>query len=328
MHSLHPQARTTPAVRQEIARSPEPTGVLAQRFSVSTETIRKWRQRGVADCQDRSSRPHTLPRKATAEERAIVCALRQATGFALDDLTFVVSHFLPHLNRDAVYRILKAEGLGRLPPARQTQRKSGPFKDYDLGFVHMDIKHLPKLRTANGESRKRSLYVAIDRCSRWVHLAVKDDELTTSALAFLKEAIAAFPFKVTHVLTDRGSCFTADGFEDACRKLKVQHRMTKPYMPQTNGLVERFNARVQREVLGITISSHRDLEILLTGFNQAYNRRRQRVLQGASPEQVVQRRLAAEPKLANRRYKPPDSDALPPALRVVAHAKKVSHPDT
>jgi hypothetical protein len=92
--------------------------------------------------------------------------------------------------------------------------------------------------------------------------------------------------------------------------------------------VERFNGRVQREVLGITIYSHRDLETLLKGFNQAYNRRRQRVLKGASPEQVVQRRLAAEPKLANRRYKPPDSDALPPALQVVAHAKEVSHPDT
>ena len=315
MHSLHPQARTTPAVRQEIARSTEPTGVLAQRFSVSTETIRKWRKRGAQDCQDHSSRPHKLPWKATEEERAIVCALRQATGFPLDDLTFIVTHFLPHLNRDAVYRILKAEGLGRLPPAQQRQRKSGTFKDYDLGFVHIDIKHLPKLRTANGESRKRFLYVAIDRCSRWVHLAVKDDELATSAVAFLKEAVRAFPFKITHVLTDRGSCFTADGFEEACRQLKVEHRTTKPYTPQTNGLVERFNGRVQREVLGITIYSHRDLETLLKGFNQAYNRRRQRVLKGRSPGEVVRSRLAAEPKLANRRYKPPDSDALPPALQ-------------
>ena len=93
----------------------------------------------------------------------------------------------------------------------------------------------------------------------------------------------------------------------------------------TGGL--RFNGRVQREVLGITIYSHRDLETLLKGFNQAYNMRRQRVLKGASPEQVVQRRLAAEPTLANRRFKPPDSDALPPALQVVAAAKEVSHPD-
>ena len=88
-----------PAVRQEIARSREPTGVLAQRFSVSTETIRKWRKRGAQDCQDHSSRPHKLPWKATDEERAIVCALRQATGFPLDDLTFIVTHFLPHLQR-------------------------------------------------------------------------------------------------------------------------------------------------------------------------------------------------------------------------------------
>jgi len=112
--------------------------------------------------------------KATEEERAIVCALRQATSFPLDDLTFVVSHFLPHLNRDAVYRILKAEGLGCLPPAQQRKRKIGTFKDYDLGFVHLDIKHLPKLQTADGERRKRYLYVAIDRCSRWVHLAVRE----------------------------------------------------------------------------------------------------------------------------------------------------------
>jgi hypothetical protein len=42
---------------------------------------------------------------------------------------------------------------------------------------------------------------------------------------------------------------------------------------------------------------------------------------------VVRSRLAAEPKLANRRYKPPDSDALPPALQIVAAAKEVSHPD-
>jgi transposase len=123
MLSIHPQARTTPAVRQEIARSVEPTGVLANRFGVSTEIIRKWRKRGAKDCQDRSSRPHKLPWKATEEERAIVCALRRATGFPLDDLTFVVSHFLPHLNRDAVYRILKAEGLGRLPPAHQRKRE-------------------------------------------------------------------------------------------------------------------------------------------------------------------------------------------------------------
>ena len=150
--------------------------------------------------------------------------------------------------------------------------------------------------------------MAIDRCSRWVHLAVKEDELTTSAVAFLKEAVRAFPFKVTHVLTDRGSCFTADGFEAACRKLKVQHSTTRPYTPQTNGMVERFNGRVQREVLGITIYSHRDLETLLKGFNQAYNRRRQRVLKGRLTGEVGatppgRRAEAGQPPLQATRFR-------------------------
>ena len=157
MHSIHPNARTTPAVRREIASSSERSGVLARRFGVSTETIRKWRKRGPEACQDRSARPHKLPWKASEEERAIVCALRQATGFPLDDLTFVVTHFLPHLNRDAVYRILKAEGLNRLPPAPQRKRETGTFNDYDLGFLHIDIKHLPKLRDREGVIRKRLL---------------------------------------------------------------------------------------------------------------------------------------------------------------------------
>jgi len=69
---------------------------------------------------------------------------------------------------------------------------------------------------------------AIDRASRMVHLAVKDEETEAAATAFLKEAVAAFPFAITHVLTDRGSCFTADGFEATCRALGVQHRKTKP----------------------------------------------------------------------------------------------------
>src|ERR671920_2220774 len=288
MLQIHPNARTTPAVRAEIARSDEPSGVLARRYGVSTETIRKWRKRGPEDCLDHSARPHRLPWKATDEERAVVCALRRATHFALDDLTFVVSHFLPHLNRDSVWRILRAEGLSRRPPPPQArpERGQGAFKDYDLGFIHIDIKHLPKLQMANGERRKRYLYVAIDRCSRSVHLAVKDDETEKSAIAFLREAAAAFPFRLTHVLTDNGSCFT-DRFARVCAELDAEYRHTRPYSQHTNGMVERFNGRIGSEVLAITIYSHNQLEQLLRGFNAAYNARRQRVLAGPTPDQVV-----------------------------------------
>jgi transposase InsO family protein len=310
-------------------RSAERTGALAERYGVSTETIRKWRQRGVNDCRDRSSRPRRLPWKASEEERAVVCELRRATGFPLDELTFVVRHFLPHLDRDNVYRILKAAGLSRRPAPAAPERAAAKFQEYELGFVHLDVKHLPKLRTADGELRKRYLFVAIDRRSRSVHLAVKDEETEASATAFLKEALAAFPFRVTRVLTDRGSCFTADGFEAACRALGIEHRKTRPYTPRTNGMAERFNGRVQREVLGITVASHRDLERLLAGFNSAYNARRQRVLGGRSPEEVVRERLGQDTSLANPTYRPPaDPCVLPRALLVVERAKDVSQPDT
>jgi transposase InsO family protein len=161
-----------------------------------------------------------------------------------------------------------------------------------------------------------------------VHLAVKDDETEASARAFLGEALAAFPFRITRILTDRGSCFTAEGFEQLCRKLRVEHRKTRPYTPRTNGMAERFNGRVQREVLGITVASHRDLERLLAGFNAAYNVRRQRVLGGRSPEQVVRERLGQDTSLANPAYRPPpDPCVLPKALLVVELAKDVSQPD-
>jgi transposase InsO family protein len=329
MLAIHPNARTTPAVRAEIARSGEPTGELARRYGVSTGTVRKWRQRGPAECRDRSSRPHKLPWKASEEERAVVRELRRATGFPLDDLTFVVRHFLPHLDRDNIYRILRAAGLSRRPAPAAPERAAARFKEYELGFVHLDVKHLPKLRTAGGEWRKRFLFVAIDRRSRSVHLAVKDEETEASARAFLAEALAAFPFRVTRILTDRGSCFTAEGFGKACREHGVEHRKTKPYTPRTNGMAERFNGRVQREVLGITVASHRDLERLLAGFNTACNARRQRVLGGRSPEQVVRERLAKDEGLANPAYRPPpDPCVLSKALLVVERAKDVSRPDT
>jgi transposase InsO family protein len=328
MLAIHPNARTTPAVRAEIARSSERSGVLAERYGISTETVRKWRKRGPAECRDRSSRPHRLPWKATEEERAVVCALRRATGFPLDDLTFVVRHFLPHLDRDNVYRILKAAGLSRRPAPAAPERTAAKFKEHELGFVHVDVKHLPKLRTSDGELRERFLFVAIDRRSRSVHLAVKDEETEASARAFLEEALATFPFRVTRVLTDRGSCFTAEGFERLCRDLEVEHRKTRPCTPRTNGMAERFNGRVQREVLGITVASHRDLERLLAGFNSAYNARRQRVLGGRSPEEVARERLRRDTSLANPAYRPPaDPCVLPKAMLVVERANEVSQPD-
>lgn len=129
------------------------------------------------------------------------------------------------------------------------------------------------------------------------------------------------------MLTDRGSCFTADDFERTCAKIEVSHRKTKPYTPQANGMVERFNGRIVSEVLGINVAGHADLEILLAGFNRAYNRRRQRVLQGSSPRQKVEERIALAPVLANTLYKPsaPD-DLMTKADNILYYANDVPQP--
>jgi len=229
-----------------------------------------------------STGPHarTTSLEGNRKEPAIVCTLRRSTNFPLDDL-----------NRDSIWRILKAEGLNRRPkPFSECPAKGkGIFRDYDLSFVHIDVKHLPKLQTGDGDRRKRYLFVAIDRCSRAVHLAVKDDETEQSAIAFLREAAAAFSFQLTHVLTDNGSCFTP-AFAKACVAFGAQHRHIRPRTPQTNGMVERFNGRIATEVLGINIYSHRALEQVLRGFNTAYNARRQRVLDGKTPNQAARPR--------------------------------------
>ncbi|NPD69311.1 transposase family protein (plasmid) [Lichenicola cladoniae] len=92
--------------------------------------------------------------------------------------------------------------------------------------------------------------MAIDRCSPSVNLAVKDNETEKGAIAFLREAATAFPFSLTHVLTDNGSSFTP-AFAKVCASLGAHYRHTKPRTPQTNAMVERFNGRISSEALGV-----------------------------------------------------------------------------
>ncbi|HYZ62713.1 MAG TPA: hypothetical protein VE650_09675, partial [Acetobacteraceae bacterium] len=94
--------------------------------------------------------------------------------------------------------------------------------------VHIAIQHLRKLPTTDGEPRQRDLSVAIERRSRAVHLAVKDDETAASAIAFLRDAAAALPFCMTYVLTDDRSCFTP-AFTKICAELGAEYRHMLPH---------------------------------------------------------------------------------------------------
>ncbi|WP_247649048.1 hypothetical protein [Gluconobacter cerinus] len=67
----------------------------------------------------------------------------------------MLRHFLPHLNRDSVWRVQKDAGLNCWSPKSKIRpaRGDGTFRDYDLGYVHIDVRHLPKLQTQNDEAR-------------------------------------------------------------------------------------------------------------------------------------------------------------------------------
>ena len=42
------------------------------------------------------------------------------------------------------------------------------------------------------------------------------------------------------LLTDNGSCYRSRAFRQACRRLGIRQRFTRPYTPRTNGKAERF----------------------------------------------------------------------------------------
>jgi transposase InsO family protein len=164
---------------------------------------------------------------------------------------------------------------------KQDDKPVKAFKDYPPGFVHIDIKYLPQMPD---EQQRRYLFVAIDRASRWVHLAIYDDKSAQSASDFVKTVVEKAPFIISKILTDNGKEFTdrytAKGereptgehiFDRVCKAYKIEHRLTKPRHPQTNGMVERFNGRVSILLATTHFISSEQLANKLDEYLKLYN---------------------------------------------------------
>ena len=196
--ALHKNARTTPAVRAEIAASNEPASVLAQRFGITEQTVYKWKKREVFG--DRSHTAHHLQTVLTPAQETVVVHLRRTLLLPLDDLLAVTREFIcPHVSRSGLDRCLRRHGAGNLnalkPQGPQPVHKA--FKSYEPGYVHMDVKYLPQMQD---ESSRRYLFVAIDRATRWVFVQFKANKTAASAQAFLKALHKACPLKITKLL--------------------------------------------------------------------------------------------------------------------------------
>lgn len=176
MTRIHPQARTTPLVRAEIKSSQDSIAELARRYNITKATVRKWKARQAP--ADLSHRPHQLCTTLSVGEEAVVVELRRMLLLPLDDLLVITREFVnASVSRSALNRCLVRHEVGNLRALRaelnpqgdgdQPARPSKTFKDYEPGFVHIDIKYLPQMPD---EDQRRYLFVAIDRATRWVHL--------------------------------------------------------------------------------------------------------------------------------------------------------------
>ena len=111
--ALHKNARTTPAVRAEIAASGETASVLARRFGITEQTVYKWKKRSVFG--DRSHTAHRLQTVLTPAQETIVVHLRRTLLLPLDDLLAVTREFLsPDVSRSGLDRCLRRHGVGNL----------------------------------------------------------------------------------------------------------------------------------------------------------------------------------------------------------------------
>ena len=281
----HANAPLTPVGRLRLARlildDGWPVRRAAERFQVSPATASKWakRYRAGESMSDGSSRPHRSPSQSTQHLERRIIALRftrrwgpHRIGYHLQVPRSTVGRVLARYRMPLLAHIDQATGLAvrKPPPARYEASAPG-------GLVHVDIKKLGRIPDGGGwrahgrgstqdrhagAARDRAaragapgsrgysfLHHAVDSYSRLAYSEQLSDERKETAAGFWERARAFFReagFEVTAVMTDNGACYRSHAFADALGE-GVKHRRTRPYRPQTNGKVERFNRTLAAE---------------------------------------------------------------------------------
>ncbi len=302
--ALHANATTTPRIRSYIQRSKKPVADLAAELGVSETTIRRWRGRTTVG--DRSHRPKRLMTSLSAMEEALACELRTSLQLPLDDIVEVMRRCVNEkLSRSAIHRCLQRHAISQRN--KSAKPSVGVFEQATVGFIHIDLKHLPAL-----ERRKSYVFVAIDRATRYVYVEIHRRRDAKTSAGFLGRFLANFPYHVHTILTDNGAEFTDrfavdmknkpqgrpsgnHPFDLVCANHKIDHRLTRPYRPQTNGLVERFNRRIA-EAIGRepkrgsarrTFPGHADRDAFLNRLVADYNRTRLKCLGYLAPLEAL-----------------------------------------
>jgi len=213
------------------------------------------------------------------------------------------------LSRSAIHRCLRRKGIARLPKTSEAIPSYQKFEDTPCGFIHIDLKYLTCL-----EKKVSYVFVAIDRATRFVYVEIIDkrDALTTAAC--LERFLAAFPHPVHTILTDNGSEFTDrfavskigkpedkpsgnHAFDIICTKNNIKHKLIRPFRPETNGMVERFNRRLNEAITQKSsiaknqgrnkFFNREERNTFILNFVQNYNKTRLKCLNYKSPLEVL-----------------------------------------
>ncbi len=315
----HANAPLTPAGRLRLARCVVDGGWslrrAAERFNVSVTTARRWagryRVEGPGGMVDRSSRPRSCPhRTPTGRERRVI-GLRVSRRWGPARIAYLLG-----MNPATVHRILSRYGCLRLAwtdpatgaPLRAQRRRVVRYEhDAPGDLVHVDIKKLGRIpdggghkvlgRAAGKRNRRRGMgywYIhnAVDDHSRLAYSELLTDERKETAAAFWSRANAYFTgagITVRRVLTDNGACYRSRDFARVLADHQITHKRTRPYRPQTNGKVERFNRIMLEEwAYARPYPTETDRAATFTSWLHTYNHHRgHTALKGASPADRV-----------------------------------------
>ena len=314
---LHGCATTTEAVRRAIQARQESVRATAKRHGISPTTVQKWRQRQTT-ADARMGPKEVRSTVLTREEEAIVVAFRRHTLLPLDDCLYALQPTIPRLTRSSLHRCLQRHGISRLPDIDGDKPRRSRFKPYPIGYFHIDIA---EVRTEEG---KLHLFVAVDRTSKLAFAQLHTRATRRIAADFLHALVAAVPYTIHTVLTDNGTQFVDNtptkpedeaaieaywaargeprlylvhAFAHACEQHGIEHRLTKPRCPWTNGQVERMNRTLKEAtVRRYHYGSHDELRKHLQLFLDAYNYGRcLKTLRGLTPYEFVRKAWTEQP---------------------------------
>jgi transposase InsO family protein len=279
----------------------------AEASGVSVRCARKWvtryRAEGERGLTDRSSAPRRVANRTAQERVEVIVALRRLR-FSAAEIAETLGMAL-----STVSGILTRLGLGRLgrlglePAVRYERSRPGELLHVDvkrLGRIEggagkrvTGIKRNPDLRRVDAAGVERKVigweyvHVAVDDYSRLAYAEVLPDERATTAIRFLRRAVAFYRrhgIGIERLLTDNGSAYVSARHAFACRRLGIRHSRTRPYRPQTNGKAERFiRTLLAGWAYGAVYGSSQERTNALDGWLWYYNHRRRHSALGRQP---------------------------------------------